>query len=124
MVVAVQDIMVITHGGMGLVGQEIILPVEDTKMGHIGQVQVVIIIITAQHFYHLQIHNMKLEIKKINEEKVKIIITENNEELLNEEIFFIYMEDIVFTKQNSLDKIQQLIELYGEFTTIENDFNI
>jgi hypothetical protein len=67
---------------------------------------------------------MKLEIKKINEEKVKIIITENNEELLNEEIFFIYMEDIVFTKQNSLDKIQQLIELYGEFTTIENDFNI
>jgi hypothetical protein len=67
---------------------------------------------------------MKLEIKKINEEKVKIIITENNEELLNEEIFFIYMEDIVFTKQNSLDKIQQLIELYGEFTTIENDFDI
>ena len=67
---------------------------------------------------------MKLEIKKINEEKFKIIITNNNQELLNEDVFYIYMEHVVFNKQNSLDRIEQLKELYGEFTTIENDFEI
>ena len=52
---------------------------------------------------------MKLSIKKIDNEKYEKIITdENNNQLLFESNFYVYMDHETFDKEKSLDKIKQL----------------
>ena len=128
MVVVVQEIMVIIHGGMDHVGQEIILlEVVVIKMDHIGQVQLAIITIMVPLFYHLQIlkfKNMKITIKKISEDKLERQITDGENIIFHDQLIYVYMNETVVDKQKTLDMINQLSGLFGEFTEIENDFDI
>jgi len=116
-VVVLHNIIII-HGGMGVVGMEIILQVEVIKMLHIGRVQEEIITIMEQHFYHLQIYNimetrlkeMRLKIVKLNDTQYKIVI----EDLDGVEIwnggkqYYIYDDVVVMSNDNLLELIEQM----------------
>jgi len=115
----VQQIMVITLGGMVLVGMETILQVEvDMQTAPIGQVQEEIITIMVQHFYHLQIYNimearlkeMKLKIIKLNDTKYKRVIEDfDGNEIWNDgEQYYIYDGVVVMQNENLLQLIEQM----------------
>jgi hypothetical protein len=67
---------------------------------------------------------MKISLKKISEEKFEIKITDEDQVIFNDTRYFMYMEEEVVNTQISLDTINQLSTLFGEFTEVENDFNI
>jgi hypothetical protein len=67
---------------------------------------------------------MKISLKKISEEKFEVKITDGEEVIFNDIRYFMYMGEEVINTQTSLDTINQLSTLFGEFTEIENDFNI
>jgi hypothetical protein len=67
---------------------------------------------------------MKISLKKISEEKFEVKITDGEEVIFNDTRYFMYMEEEMINTQTSLDTINQLSTLFGEFTEIENDFNI
>jgi hypothetical protein len=68
---------------------------------------------------------MKLQLKKISEEKFEVTITDNeNNIIFNDSRYHNYMDQEVVNQNTINDTITQLSNLFGEFTSIENDFEI
>lgn len=67
---------------------------------------------------------MKISLKKINEEKFEISITDNTEVLFNDQRYYNYMGEEMVNTTSINDTITQLSQLFGEFSEIENDFEI
>lgn len=67
---------------------------------------------------------MKLTIKKISEEKIERIITDGDIIVFQDTLLHSYMEKYLINKELTLDMISQLSGLFGEFTEIENEFDI
>jgi hypothetical protein len=67
---------------------------------------------------------MKITIKKISEDKIERKITDGENILFHDQLLYVYMDETVIDKQKTLDMINQLKGLFGEFTEIENDFDI
>jgi hypothetical protein len=67
---------------------------------------------------------MKISLKKISEEKFEVKITEDDNVIFNDQRFYNYMDEIMVDKDKSIDTINQLSLIFGEFNEIENDFDI
>lgn len=67
---------------------------------------------------------MKIKIKKISEEKFEVTITDGDSVIFNDSRYHYYMGEQMVTKDSIENEITQLSELFGEFTEIENDFDI
>ncbi len=67
---------------------------------------------------------MKISLKKINEEKFEIKIIENDTTIFNDQRYYHYMDEIMIDKYKSIDTINQLSSIFGEFSEIENDFDL
>ncbi len=67
---------------------------------------------------------MKISLKKISEEKFEVKITDGDQVVFNDTRYFMYMDEEVVNTQSSIDAINQLSTLFGEFSEIENDFNV
>ncbi len=68
---------------------------------------------------------MKLQLNKISEEKFDVTITDiENNVIFNDQRYYNYMGEEIVNQDNINDTINQLSTLFGEFTEIENDFNI
>jgi hypothetical protein len=68
---------------------------------------------------------MKLQLKKISEEKFDVIIIDNeNNIVFNDQRYYNYMGEEMVNNQTIDDTINQLSSLFGNFDTIENDFNV
>lgn len=67
---------------------------------------------------------MKISLKKINEEKFEINITDNTEVIFNDQRYYNYMGEEMVNSTSINGTIIQLSELFGEFSEIENDFEI
>lgn len=67
---------------------------------------------------------MKLTLKKISEEKFEIKITNENEIIFSNINYFNYMGEEMVNMNTINDTITQLTNLFGEFTEIENDFDL
>ena len=67
---------------------------------------------------------MKITIKKISEDKLERQITNGDEILFHDQLMYVYMDETVIDKEKTLDMIEQLKGIFGEFTEIENDFDV
>lgn len=67
---------------------------------------------------------MKISLKKINEEKFEIKIIDGDSIIFNDIRYYNYMDNDVIDDTIISDAINQLSSLFGEFTEIENDFNV
>ena len=67
---------------------------------------------------------MKITIKKISEDKLERQIINGDEILFHDQLMYVYMDETVIDKEKTLDMIEQLKGIFGEFTEIENDFDI
>lgn len=67
---------------------------------------------------------MDIRIKKIDEEKFEITITDGLTIIFNDIRYHNYMGEIMTDEVKILDTIEQLSSLFGELNVIENDFII
>lgn len=68
---------------------------------------------------------MKIQLKKISEEKYEITITDNvGNVVFNDQRYYNYMGEQMITSQGVLEDVGHLSTLFGEFTEIENDFEL
>ncbi len=68
---------------------------------------------------------MKLQLKKISEEKFDVTITDTeNNIIFNDQRFYNYMGEEMVNQDNINDTINQLSQLFGNFDEVENDFNL
>jgi hypothetical protein len=123
MVVTVPPIMVITLGGMVLVGMVIILDLVN-QITYTGQVLLVTNTLMVQYSYPLQTYNMKLTLKKTTEEKFEIKVINSGLQMFHNELHYMYMGREVFGKESSLDMVEQLKGLFNNINEIENDFDV
>jgi hypothetical protein len=67
---------------------------------------------------------MKLTLKKTTEEKFEIKVINSGLQMFHNELYFMYMGNEVFGKEQSLDMIEQLKGLFNNINEIENDFDV
>jgi hypothetical protein len=67
---------------------------------------------------------MKISLKKVDLEKFEITITDGDNVLFNTGRYYHYMGEDMVTPESINETITQLSQIFGNFTEIENDFDI
>ena len=67
---------------------------------------------------------MKISLKKTDEEKFEITITDGDNILFNTGRYYHYMGEEMVTSESINETITQLSQIFGEFSEIENDFSV
>ncbi len=67
---------------------------------------------------------MKISLKKVDLEKFEITITDGDNVLFNTGSYYHYMGEDMVTPESINETITQLSQIFGNFTEIENDFDI